>query len=122
MWESKWDRNPFLERLDVNHLGICPPVILAAAVALEMTSSCNKLLISYEERFTVLSFTSELPTFSEEGLAEEKQKLPSVSKEDWISPSPTALLSPFKFTVAISRSSQWKNSDMVLVTWMCIYY
>lgn len=58
-------------------------MILDAAVALEMTSSCNKLLISYEERFMVLSFTSELPTFSEEDLAEEKrQKLPSVSKED----------------------------------------
>lgn len=65
----------------------------------------------------VLSFASELPAFSEKGLAEEKRQISKCFQRRLNKcPSPTAILSPFKSTVAILRYIQWNNSDMVLIT------
>lgn len=57
-------------------------MLLDAALALEMTPFVTKVLISYKDLW-FWSFTSEPPAFSGKGLvAEKRQRLPSVSKED----------------------------------------
>lgn len=122
MWENKWDRN--LERFCVKYLVACiPPVLLDAALVLEMTSSWNKSAdIPGGDIHGFDHLLLNCLHFLRNVLQKERQCLPAVSKEDWASVLPNCYPSSLKSTDAISRYIQWKNSDMVLVIWVYIYY
>lgn len=110
---QKWGRNQFLERFYVKYLvAYVPLVFLDAALTLEMTSSCEKSAnILGEIRGFDHILLSCLHFLRKALQKKERQTFKCFKGRCNKCPSD-----------AISRYSQWKNSDMVLVEWMCIYY